>query len=81
MRPNLTTARLAKGLSQKQLGEMVGLSDKSISALERGRMDTLGKTWSKLANIFSLSQEELQHQPETEGRNDDQTPERDFDPG
>ena len=67
MRPNLTAARLANGLSQQALGEKVGLTKQAISSLECGRIDTTGKKWAKLANILNLTQEEIQYQPEKEG--------------
>lgn len=59
MRPNLIKARLDNGFTQEALGKQVGLSNKGVSALERGRMDTRPAIWDALEDILKVPQREL----------------------
>lgn len=51
--------RKGKGLSQKELGEMVGVTNKSVSKWENGTAIPKTDTLVKLANIFEISPQEL----------------------
>lgn len=51
--------RKDKGLSQKELGEMVGVTNKSVSKWENGTTIPKTDTLVKLANIFEISPQEL----------------------
>ncbi len=59
MRRNLIEARKSKGLTQKALADLVGVSPAAIGHLERNRNDARRVTWRKLANIFKSSIEHL----------------------
>jgi repressor LexA len=51
----LKTLRIKKGLSQKTLGKMLGLSDKTISAYENGRNTPDFQILVKISKIFGVS--------------------------
>lgn len=51
--------RKSRGLSQKELGEMIGVSNKSVSKWENGTAIPKTDTLVKLANIFEISPQEL----------------------
>ncbi len=51
----LRTLRVKKHLSQKALGNLLNLSDKTISAYEKGRNTPDFDTLVKIAKIFSVS--------------------------
>ncbi len=51
----LKTLRTKKHLSQKTLGKMLGLSDKTISAYENGRNTPDFQTLVKISKIFAVS--------------------------
>ncbi len=51
----LKTLRIKKKLSQKALGKMLGLSDKTISAYENGRNAPDFQTLIKISKIFDVS--------------------------
>lgn len=51
--------RKARGLSQKQLGEIVGLSHKAISTIESGARSTTIEKLILLANYFQVSTDYL----------------------
>jgi transcriptional regulator with XRE-family HTH domain len=55
----LKKARLAKGLSQAQLAELVGVSRETITAYESGRARLLDDVISSLAKVLSVSADEL----------------------
>lgn len=58
--------RKAKCLSQKELGEMLGVSNKSVSKWENGVTIPKTETLVKLAQIFGISTQEL-----LQGKTDD----------
>ena len=57
MRHQLIEARKAKELTQKKLGSMLGLSDRTIGALERSRIKS-GKPemWDRLEAVLGVNQ-------------------------
>ena len=57
MRRQLIEARRAKELTQKDLGLMLGLSDRTIGALERSRIKS-GKPemWDRLEAVLEVDQ-------------------------
>ena len=59
MRHNLITARRDKDLTQAQLGNMIGLSRQSISAIEQGHRTGPYENWVALQNILGVDQREL----------------------
>ena len=56
----LKKAREEKGISQKSLGMIVGLSDKSISMYERGNV------YPPISNLLKISKELGKKQPAAE---------------
>jgi transcriptional regulator with XRE-family HTH domain len=52
-------ARLAAGLSLAALGEAAGLSDSTLSSLERGEVDPKLSTCTRLAAALGLPLERL----------------------
>lgn len=56
---NLRALRKERGLSQKQLGEAVGVTQQCVSEWEKGNMEpTLSCLW-KLADYFGVSMDIL----------------------
>ena len=51
----LKIARLKKGLTQKQLAKMTGLSEVAICLFERGKMDPSLKTIRLLSSLLGVS--------------------------
>lgn len=51
--------RLVKGLTQKRLGEMVGLAESTISLYEKGRHEPDMQTLGKFADILETTVDEL----------------------
>lgn len=54
MRLSLLKARRAKNMTQKELGEMIGLSKASISDLERCRVQGKVTTWEALETVLKV---------------------------
>src|SRR5690348_8107847 len=50
----LKKARIAKGISQRELGEMVGLPQSHISKIESGLVDLQISTLIQLARVLDL---------------------------
>lgn len=51
----LRTERKAKGLTMKELGEMIGVSESAISQYETGKREPDNTTLVKLSEIFGVS--------------------------
>lgn len=51
--------RESKAYSQKQLGEMIGVSRQTINAIENGRYNPSIEVAFKLSNIFSVNIEQI----------------------
>ena len=57
---NLKLARIKMGLTQKQLAQLVGLSNVTISHIEKGNDDTVTKaTMVKIAKALNTTVQEL----------------------
>jgi transcriptional regulator with XRE-family HTH domain len=56
MRTNLRNRRLEKNLSQAELGRQIGLDQRTISALELGRLKGPVETWDKLEKALDIDQ-------------------------
>lgn len=56
---NLKIARIKKGLTQKQLAEIVGSSPATINKAERGTLDLRIGTLKKIAKALDVSISEL----------------------
>ena len=56
---NLKVARVKKGLTQKQLAELVGVSSSTINRIETGNQIPKVDILLKLAEILEVSVEEL----------------------
>lgn len=56
---HLRRLREAKGLSQFQLGKLVGVSDKAVSKWENGYAKPKGSLVLKLSKVLSVSVEQL----------------------
>ena len=59
MRKCLKDARKAKGRTQQQIADYLGISERSYQRLEHGK--TLGSIayWDKLEDLFGVSQRQL----------------------
>jgi putative transcriptional regulator len=55
--------RLERGLTQQQLGELVGVSRRTIISIETGRFAPSLTLAIRLARTFDLTVEELFHLP------------------
>ena len=55
----LYTLRCEKGLSQSELGDLLGVSNKAVSKWETGAAKPRGNTLMRLAEIFSVTADEL----------------------
>ena len=55
----LSLLRKQKGISQKQLGEVIGLSNKAICTLENGTRETTFENLVLLAEFFHVSTDYL----------------------
>ena len=51
--------RTKRGWSQEQLGEMAGISNTSVGAIERGQSIPSALTLAKIATAFKMSVSEL----------------------
>lgn len=71
MRKNLIAVRKARDMTQKELGQMVGLSKQSISDLETGRVKGKVKTWQALAKLFKTKPEKLWQESEPDSAKSD----------
>ena len=56
---NIKRARIASGLSQRQLAKKLGLSDKTVSAYETGRAIPPTQTLTKIAKLTKTPLQEL----------------------
>lgn len=56
---NLKVARVKKGLTQKELGELVGVSSSTLWRIETGKQIPKVDILLKLAEILEVSAEEL----------------------
>lgn len=56
---NLKVARVKKGLTQKELGELVGVSSSTLCRIETGKQISKVDMLLKLAEILEVSAEEL----------------------
>lgn len=56
MRENLRAARKAKGMTQQQVADAVGLSLIGYQQIERGVRIGKIETWDKLEDIFEVHQ-------------------------
>jgi len=55
----LRDARIKSGLSQKQLGAIVGISQQSLQAIETGKTGPSFQTLSKLSQVLEIPVEEI----------------------
>jgi transcriptional regulator with XRE-family HTH domain len=62
MRIWLRQARKDRGLTQAQLGELAGMSNKTVSHLELGRVAGRVKAWDRLEEILGIPQQELRRE-------------------
>ena len=59
MRKNLKEARQAAGLTQKQVAEHLGISDKYYQQMEYGNALGKIKHWDALEDLFGIHQRKL----------------------
>lgn len=59
MRENLKRARLAAGMTQKQVAEYLGISETAYQKIEYGQMIGKIKHWDKLEDLFGVHQRVL----------------------
>lgn len=56
---NIKIARATSGLSQKQLADKIGISEKTISAYETGRAIPPSPTLAKIADVTGVSTSQM----------------------
>ncbi|WP_115851881.1 helix-turn-helix transcriptional regulator [Thermasporomyces composti] len=61
MRNDVRELRVAKGLSQAELGEFLGVSRQTVNAIETGRYSPSLPLAIKLARFFGRTVEEVFH--------------------
>lgn len=59
MRTNLRQARLAKGITIKQISEYMGLQENSYKNIEWGYRNTTTNNWDKLEDLLGVPQRQL----------------------
>ena len=59
MKNRVQELRKAKGLTQEQLGEIIGVSRQTINAIEKEKLDPSLPTAFKMAEIFNLPIEQF----------------------
>lgn len=59
VRVNLKELRLSKGLKQKELGKLIGVSEAQYSRLENQKSELNYSQISFLCNLFQISSDEL----------------------
>ena len=59
MKNRVQELRKAKGLTQEQLGEIIGVSRQTINAIEKEKFDPSLPTAFKMAEIFKLPIEQF----------------------
>ena len=70
MRKNLKEARRKAGMTQKQVAEYLGISDKAYQQIEYGAILGKIKHWDKLEDLFGINQRVLRYL--SLGQNDQQ---------
>jgi transcriptional regulator with XRE-family HTH domain len=55
----LATARVARGLTQKELAEAAGLTSSTIAKLETGRIRGLASTRARIAAVLAKDENEV----------------------
>jgi len=64
MRYNLINARKKAHLTQKELGELMGVSDRHINSLENGTSYGSVPLWERLRELFGIPIDSLLEQTE-----------------
>lgn len=59
-RKKMILLRVEKGLSQKELGDMLGVTSQCISTIETGKVFGSGKFWYKFKTAFDIPDEEIE---------------------
>ena len=59
MRENLKAARTAKGMTQHQLSEHLGISLRHYQRMESGEIIGFVELWDDLEDLFSIHQRKL----------------------
>ena len=59
MRNQMKIARLVRGLTQKQLGELVGCSELDVSRIETGRKNPAPALRARIAHALGKSENEV----------------------
>ncbi len=59
MKNRVQELRKAKGLTQEQLGEIIGVSRQTINAIEKEKFDPSLPTAFKMAEVFNLPIEQF----------------------
>lgn len=59
MRKNLKEARKKAGMTQQQVAEMLGITERSYQRIESGEMLGSIKNWDALEDLFHLHQRKL----------------------
>ena len=67
LKDRIAAVRKAAGLTQEQLGELVGVTRQAVSKWETGTADPSTSNLLALAKLFGISAEELLRSVEQEG--------------
>lgn len=59
MAENIKALRTKKGIDQKELGKLLGITGKTISSWECGRTEPRAAAIAKMAEIFGCSQHDI----------------------
>ena len=71
MRERLKEVRRSKGLTQKEVAELLGISEISYQQIENGLRIGRIETWDKLEDLFSIHQRKLREEsPQTNSSNE-----------
>lgn len=61
MKNQIRDLRTAKGMTQEDLAEIIGVSRQTINAIEKEKFDPSLPTAFKMANLFELPIEQIFH--------------------
>lgn len=63
-REKLKAARVAKGMTQQQVADSLGISLRHYQRMESGEITGFVELWDELEDMFSIHQRELRRDPE-----------------
>lgn len=67
-REKLKAARVAKGMTQQQVADSLGISLRHYQRMESGEITGFVELWDKLEDMFSIHQRELRRTAPKDGQ-------------